>query len=369
MKKYKPFKIGGDEGVFNIATGRDVIISRTKEGNIPLISHQQSNNGITKYIERLPNRILFNHKETIALADRGVFCATVQNEDFHIGTRVKALTFKSGEKSERVRLFFATSINKLQFYFEDYLTNATNKLPDLTIMLPVTDNGSIDYNFMEDCIRELEEECIHELSSYLTVMGLESCILDDEKVAYSTYKSNNIKYKKFKLGEGDSRLFDIESPKKRFNANAVTFGGNYPYVARSSINNGIRGYITQDECYLNAGKTISFGQDTATIFYQEEPYFTGDKIKVMTYRERDLSPELACYLITMMRKAFQLFAWGQSSFNENILKNIEIPLPITVTGNIDYNFIYNFIKTLEKESIKDVVKWKDKIIKTTKKCC
>lgn len=63
-----------------------------------------------------------------------------------------------------------------------------------------------------------------------------------------------------------------------------------------------------------------FGQDTATIFYQEKPYFTGDKIKVMSYRDCELNPELACYLLTVMRKAFQNFAWGQSSFNENVLK-------------------------------------------------
>ncbi|NJS41455.1 hypothetical protein HC766_03770 [Candidatus Gracilibacteria bacterium] len=39
------FKIGE---LFNIATGRDVIIGRVVNGNIPLISHQHNNNGITK---------------------------------------------------------------------------------------------------------------------------------------------------------------------------------------------------------------------------------------------------------------------------------------------------------------------------------
>ena len=98
--------------------------------------------------------------------------------------------------------------------------------------------------------------------------------------------------------------------KKRFNANTVQFNGKYPYVVRSSQNNGIRGYITQDEKYLNSGNTISFGQDTATIFYQEKPYFTGDKIKIMTYLDRKLTPEIACYLLAVMRKAFQDFTWG-----------------------------------------------------------
>lgn len=86
----------------------------------------------------------------------------------------------------------------------------------------------------------------------------------------------------------------------------------------------------------------------------------------MTYLDRKLTPEIACYLLAVMRKAFQNFAWGQSSFNEKILKNIEIPLPITNDGSIDYEYITTFIKAKEKTSIKSIVEWKNRIIKTTK---
>ena len=228
-------------------------------------------------------------------------------------------------------------------------------------MLPVKDDGTIDYDYMEISIREL--------SAYLSICGLDSYELNSsEKNALKHFQNNKVKYKVYKLGEGNERLFDISSPKKRFNANTITFGGKYPYVVRSSLNNGIRGYITQDECYLNPAKTISFGQDTATIFYQEKPYFTGDKIKVMSYRDCELNPELACYLLTVMRKAFQNFAWGQSSFNENVLKNMEIRLPVDSNDNIDYTYITAFIKVQEKLSIKNVIDWKDKIINTSKKC-
>ena len=41
--------------------------------------------------------------------------ATTQKEN-----RVKALIFKDGEKSEAVRLFFVTAINKLQILFKEY---------------------------------------------------------------------------------------------------------------------------------------------------------------------------------------------------------------------------------------------------------
>jgi hypothetical protein len=166
-RNFKGFIIGGENGLFDISTGRDVIIRDTKSGNIPLVSHQHEDNGISKYIKPLKNRKLFNHKNTIALADRGVFLATTQSRDFHIGTRVKALTFKTGEQSKRVRLFFVASINKLQVSFTEYSSNATNKLPKLKIYLPVTVEGAIDYEYMEEKIREIEDAFRSDVEAYL----------------------------------------------------------------------------------------------------------------------------------------------------------------------------------------------------------
>ena len=153
----KSFKIGD---IFNDFTGRDIIIRDTKDGDIPLISHQHNNNGISKYIAPIEGRRIFNYKDTIPLADRGVFLATTQNADFHIGTRVKALSFKDGEKSESVRLFFVTAINKLQIMFSEYLTNATDSLPELSIMLPVKKDGTIDFKFMNTYINSIKKQCI-----------------------------------------------------------------------------------------------------------------------------------------------------------------------------------------------------------------
>ena len=88
----------------------------------------------------------------------------------------------------------------------------------------------------------------------------------------------------------------------------------------------------------------------------------------MSYRDCELNPELACYLLTVMRKAFQNFACGQSSFNENILKNMEIRLPVDSNDNIDYTYITTFIQAQVKLSIMNVIDRKNNIVNTTKKC-
>lgn len=160
---FKSFSIGS---LFDINTGRDIIIGRVQDGLVPLISHQHDNNGISKRIKQLDYRILFDYKKTIPLADRGVFYATTQLENFHIGTRVKALTFKNGEQKELVRLFFVAAINKLQILFTEYLVNATDKLPALEIKLPVTSSDEIDYKFMELYIRAQEKLAIQRVKEW-----------------------------------------------------------------------------------------------------------------------------------------------------------------------------------------------------------
>ncbi|WP_033794026.1 restriction endonuclease subunit S [Helicobacter pylori] len=160
---WQNFKLGD---LFEIYTGRDIIIGQTQQGDIPLVSHQHENNGITKTIKEMHDRTIFNHKQTIALADRGVFLATTQNKDFHIGTRVKALVFKNGEQDKKIRLFFTTCINKNQIMFLDYSSNATNKLPNLTIQLPTTQDGGMNFNFMHTLINALTKQVIQGVVEY-----------------------------------------------------------------------------------------------------------------------------------------------------------------------------------------------------------
>ena len=78
---------------------------------------------------------------------------------------------------------------------------------------------------------------------------------------------------------------------------------------RTALNNGVRGYLQEDSQYLNDGNTISFGQDTATMFYQEKPYFAGDKIKIVKPKFEEFNKLLAMYFITSMRGSFSSFSW------------------------------------------------------------
>ena len=160
-----------------------------------------------------------------------------------------------------------------------------------------------------------------------------------------------VEWGEFKLDE----LFKPETSKKRFDANKVTVleSGKFPYVVRTSVNNGQRGYIDENEIYLNDGNTISFGQDTATMFYQEKPYFTGDKIKILRAKHDGFNRKNAQFFISAMEKTFSSFSWGSSSFNVEIIKKQKILLP-TKNGKIDFEFMESFIAELEAQRITEL---------------
>lgn len=150
-------------------------------------------------------------------------------------------------------------------------------------------------------------------------------------------------------------MFEVESYTKRFDANKVVIKekGKYPYIVRTSSNNGQKGFIDEDEQYLNKGNTIAFGQDTATMFYQVNPYFTGDKIKVLKPKISKFNKKNAQFFLVAMRKPFELFSWGTSSYNVDVIKSQKIALPVK-DGEIDFDFMESFVAELEAQRVAEL---------------
>ena len=66
-----------------------------------------------------------------------------------------------------------------------------------------------------------------------------------------------------------------------------------------------------------------------------------------------------------MNKSFQVYSWGSSSFNVDILSKEKIILP-SKNKLPDYSFMETFISAIQKLVIKDVVLYADKKINATK---
>lgn len=347
---------------------------------------------------------------------------------------------KDYEVSFEINLFLQCVLEKALYerYSRENLATWTNKVENEKIILPVLPSCNenkfeIAFEYMESYIKELEAERLEELEAYLLATGLKDyklteqekvilqdfaklqdenskrgafssledyllyggSLLDSKKQNFITHALSCLtqralksldtsKWAEFRIGD----LFSISTPKKKFDANKIQFGGIYPYVARGETNNGIRGYITQDTSFLNPANTISFGQDTATMFYQDKPYFTGDKIKIFSLKVAMLNRHRANFLIASMRKSFSTFSWGSTSFSVGNLQEVKVllpvlPSPVIATAkpeamqnrknidshensqefsrndkyNIDFAFMESFIKEIEKEHFLSLIEY------------
>ena len=288
-----------------------------------------------------------------------------QKEPYYCSQNINRLTPKSiiTNWNEKIAYFFVTNIQKFVSLYDNQ--QGGYKLQDIknhVINVPIKDN-KIDFDFMESLISELEEERISELEAYLQITGLDNYKLtNEEQKAIDEYE--HLDWSKYQIKD----IFDIRSYKKRFDANKVKITENigHPYIVRMGNNNGCKGYIEADEQFLNEGNTISFGQDTATMSYQEKPYFTGDKIKILHSKIDGFGKLNAQFFLTAMNKSFSSYSWGASRFNVESLQKETINLPIK-DNKIDISTMNLLISAISKLVIKDVVLYKNKKIELTKK--
>ncbi|MGL2343152.1 restriction endonuclease subunit S [Helicobacter pylori] len=338
-----------------------------------------SNNGVLGQSD-IKAKVFESHTITIDMFG----CAFYRSFPYKMVTHARVFSLKPKfEINHKIGLFLSTLFFDYpkKFGYENMCSWA--KIKNDKVILPLKPTAKtqtfddIDFNFMEKFIAELEQCRLAELEAYLKATGLSNTTLsNDEENALNLFNGKNsgggntpccLTWQSFKLGD----LFEVLSYKKRFDANKVDIYASktkdtYPYVVRTSLNNGIRGYLKENTNFLNAGNTISFGQDTATMFYQEKPYFTGDKIKILRCKNPNFNKINALFFITSLTKAFRNFSWGSASFSVSIIENQNISLPTNQHGKIDFHFMHTFINALMKQTIQGVVQYSSAKIQATK---
>ncbi len=165
---------------------------------------------------------------------------------------------------------------------------------------------------------------------------------------------NAIKWGEFRLGD----LFEVLSSKKIYHANTIKIHdtqieNSYPYVVRAATNNGIKGFIIDDPTFANEKNTLSFAQDTFTVFYQKQPYFTGNKVKILKPKFAFKSPKILHFISAILQFILKPLTWGLGSTTESIAE-FKFSLPLKPTANaqtledIDFTFMEKFIAELEQ---------------------
>lgn len=339
--------------VFNrIEQGRRLKKDDQIDGTIPFVMSGTTNAGVVNYIA---NPVASFPKNAITI---DIFGNTFyRNYAFGAGDDTGVYWNDVTAYSSNAMLFFAVAMQKSmmgRFSYGKKLRSSQSE--NFTMRLPVTDNGFINFDFMESFIAELEAERVAELSAYLTVSGLDNYELSgDEVQALQNYSL--LTWKSFNL----ECLFGKSTRGKRLKGDDRV-SGTLPFVTAGEASEGISAYISNDvEIFEKNTTTIDmFGSAK----YRNYKYGADDHIAVV--HTETVPMKAAIFLTAAIHKAAHTgkFDYGHNFYAKDA-DALDIMLPAK-DGKPDYTTMETLISAVQKLVIKEVVLYANQKIETTK---
>ncbi|HDT8289145.1 TPA: restriction endonuclease subunit S [Listeria monocytogenes] len=154
QKKYKSFAIGN---LFKIKRGNSGAKNTLKPGKTLLIAARKIQNGFDSFVEKRNSSTVFSNAIAINNnGDGGAGIAHYHPYEF-VATQDVTVLISKNEIGKLSKLYIAQAITNqrknMSFGFGNKLNS--KKLEKLQIMLPATDEGTPDWQFMEDYIRSI----------------------------------------------------------------------------------------------------------------------------------------------------------------------------------------------------------------------
>ena len=291
-------------------------------------------------------------------------------------------------------LFFTVIFNKQKQNLLSGLVRDVDKaFLTAKIHLP-TQNGKIDFAFMENFIVELEErriqemevERIVELEAYLKVTGLSDYILtEEERAVLEAFRSGKISWGGVKLPNGQEvtniewKMFRMEDvlewqPQKEIDPLKLDKLKDknqklYPFYGQATLNNGIISYNQLVEEVLNnkEGKpTILIHSNNQNTIYLETPFYLKDGHGATSVlQSKKLNKLNALYFMSSIKKVILSKYSYNAKATKIELKNTLISLP-SLQGIPLYAYMEVFIRAVQKLVIKDVVQYAERKLEATR---
>lgn len=262
--------------------------------------------------------------------------------------------------SKNAVLYFTVLLNKQKKTLLSGLVRDVDKnFLTSTIKLP-TLNNEIAFDYIEEFISTLEGERLATLEAYLVATGLKDIELsNEERQALDKLYEGSVSWREFEIEE----MFEVRKGKRLPERVLNDTKGNIALVSQSTQNNMIARYSgIQGNNEIYRGNAITFGVNTKGLGFQQSQFYT---IADVLFLKADfLNIRNSNFIKSVIEKSIPHSGWDEI-FGLEKMKKLMISLPVKEDWAIDYDFMENLIKAMQKLVIKDVVKYLDERIDTT----
>lgn len=213
-----------------------------------------------------------------------------------------------------------------------------------SLMLPVTDDETPDFKYMEDYIKNIYYEETYNFSKKIV-----------EKL--NTHSYNNIP----SLNEVCWDSFFIEAIGEIKSGKDITkksmVPGDIPYVSATSLNNGVSAYISNTNDTLEKD-CISINRNGSVGYAFYHPYtalFSNDCRKLVT----GLDKYTNLFIVNQIKAQKDKYNYGYKMGTNRILRQ-KIFLPVNSNGEPDYDYMKQYMINTEISMLKKYLKYLEK---------
>lgn len=338
----------------------------SKNGTVPLVSNSSIDNGVMGFSSLEAN----NSGNSISCSDTTLGADTMyyQKDDFIGYQHIQHLVSKFLPFNQEIALYIisacrvATS-NAGYDYGHKFNRDAMNST---IIHLPQTNDGEIDFDFMESFIREIEEKNMRKLSAYLATTGLSDYTLTNaERSALKSF--DDMQWEEFRMGN----LFDRVGTKKLpYKAGELpkepVAEYTLPCLTSSFNNQGLNYYASREGAtILKNVITIPSNSDVYRAYYQSRDFTVlSDAYAIKwIFDNKDMDSKQYLFVVPCINMVTDLsiYSYKNKLGGWNVVKDKFILLPVK-DGKPDYDTMGTFISAIQKLVIKDVVLYANKKI-------
>lgn len=354
MREYGKFKASD---FFTIVKGKRLTKADMLPGHIPFIGSSAENNGITAYIGNTDN---VHPGGQFTVSYNGSVGEVFLHEYPFVGSDDVNIWYPKKDFTREQMLYFMTAVKQCGAKYSYTSKWTIDKMREELLSLPLIPGttNQIDWQYMHDYIRELEDSRIKKLDVYLKATDLNNYELTaEEEQLLDDFRDGKIKTKKFKVGD----LFDASTGDVDLQQKDVNGKGTY-FINSGLTERGIKGKTDRPAKIFPANTiTIDFWGNA---FYRDFDYkmathnhvfsLSGDCIK---------NKRVGLFLSSALSKFTNVFSYSNMGTWTKI-KEMTISLPVTPSCDPDYDLMDRYIRAIEKTVIRDVVNWKSKELGT-----
>lgn len=332
-REWRAFSISS---LFDVFTGANIPQKNLSTGIVPRISATDNNNGIDSFYTPIQSNSYRTNKECVSVSFLGsVF---YQPYEASYDMKIHSLRLKGNKGiSEHCGLFVATEVRKQCSKFSYGNQVSSTDLPKQRLMLPVQDDGTPDWAFMEVYMKQVEDELLSEVLPKLEAQLLEHII--------SLGALEDREWREFYFSDVFTR---IQRGKRLKKGNHIE--GYTPYVSSTATNNGIDGFVGNEEKVRVFSNCISLANSgsVGSAFFQEFEFVASDH--VTSLQKEGIDKYAYLFMLPIISRLSEKYSFNRE-INDLRISRERLMLPIQSDGTPDWEFMSAFMKRVEQETL------------------